>query len=178
MRKKRHLFASSGSDDDTLLQSNKYTDDSSSLSGLSRTSSLTIPHIPPPIDFDFRSTVTNLSFTASPDIQITDTDDLNPPASDHSSFRETVLHVFRRLTIQFNTPGIELTPAELFSLCIGLTYVSSTGTLREIRAMPGYFQRVSRVMEKYCIRADKDRFTMPPLQRGSGLATLGKHGWI
>ena len=82
-----------------------------------------------------------------------------------ASFRDTVLLAFRKLEIQFNTPAIELTLGELFSLCIGMKYVSSQRKVREICAVPAYFQRVAGVREKY--RANKERYALRNMRRSS-----------
>ena len=176
--KQRRMFSSSESEDEAVDQSARsaqYTEESSSDGGLSRTDSGSFRQLPPPIQFNFRANVPNMSFSVQDEAPIKDDDDLNLPGAQFVSFRDTVLLAFRKLEIQFNTSAIELTPGELFSMCIGMKYVSSQRKVREICAVPAYFQRVARVLEKYCVRADNERYTLPPVQHAQELSVTTKH---
>lgn len=67
-------------------------------------------------------------------------------------FSKTVLAAFRKLTIEYNSPSIELTTQEVFSLCVGIKYYSSLNIERTIDATPNYFRRVEQTLNKYCIK--------------------------
>lgn len=75
-------------------------------------------------------------------------------------FNQTVLSAFRKLTIDYNSPNIELTATEIFSLCIGAKYQSSLGVIHTIKPTPNYFRRVENSLMKYCIRSGQ-KFVLP-----------------
>ena len=75
-------------------------------------------------------------------------------------FNQTVLSAFRKLTIDYNSPNIELTATEVFSLCVGAKYQSSLGVIHTIKPSPNYFRKVEDSLMKYCIRSGQ-RFILP-----------------
>ena len=80
--------------------------------------------------------------------------------SNYLPFSQTVLSAFRKLTIDYHSPNIELTATEVLSLCIGAKYQSSLGVLHTIKPSPNYFRKVEASLIKYCIRSGQ-RFILP-----------------
>jgi hypothetical protein len=74
-----------------------------------------------------------------------------------------VLSVFRKIGIDFRCHQIELTPGELFSMCIGLRYLSVRGHVKVVKGTKRCFQRIRTIMEEYCSRADRNapRYIIP-----------------
>ena len=72
-------------------------------------------------------------------------DDLS---STYLPFNQTVLSAFRKLTIDYQSPNIELTATEIFSLCVGAKYHSSLGVIHTIKPTPNYFRKVDIFIQK------------------------------
>lgn len=123
-------------------------------------------------EFEFKlNTGMQLSLPREEAVIESDDDDLDA-SERHMKLKHTVLQVFRNLTIQYNTESIELSPGELFSLCIGLKYLSSDGKRKTIMATPAYLQRISAIMQKHCIEQNRKgsggKYTMKKLFDAEG----------
>lgn len=87
--------------------------------------------------------------------------------STYLPFNQTVLSAFRKLTIDYQSPNIELTATEIFSLCVGAKYHSSLGVVHTIKPTPNYFRKVEASLNKYCIKSGQ-RFILPRVTNQDG----------
>ena len=81
-------------------------------------------------------------------------------APDHLlDFPNTVYMAFKKLTLQYNSPHISLTAAEVFSLIIGLKYWSQNRGEVEIKPTITYFTRLLKVLKTKRFKEDhSDRY--------------------
>jgi hypothetical protein len=95
-----------------------------------------------------------------PCLQLVDSPDLDAFAADTESeerkadllrFDGTVVAIFRKLVLDFNSPQIALTIGEVYSMCIGAKYLSVDGTVKTIRERPAHYQRVAAAVERNCV---------------------------
>jgi hypothetical protein len=89
--------------------------------------------------------------------------EIDDPQLIHLPFESAVLSVLRKIGLDFRSHNIELTPGEVFSMCIGLPYLSPDGELKVIEGTGDYLKRIQAAMDRTCAKADRQglRFRIP-----------------
>ena len=77
--------------------------------------------------------------------------------SNLDTFSNTVYFAFKKLTLQYNSPQISLTAAEIFSYVIGMKYKSEIRGEVEIKPTLTYFNRLLKVL-KNKFQCSNDRY--------------------
>lgn len=70
-----------------------------------------------------------------------------PENKDLRDFPTTICVAFRKLTLQYDAPQMALTAAEIFSLVVGLKYMSKNRGEVEIKPTLTYFKRTLNVLK-------------------------------
>jgi hypothetical protein len=85
-------------------------------------------------------------------------DDEDEPEDDEAQkvdilrFDGTVVAIFRKLILDFNSPQIALIAGEIYSICLGAKDLSASGTVKTIKGAPMHYRRVSEAVERNCVR--------------------------